>query len=187
MQLDQHETKAAKSFSFNNLISNLKSVNGIKKIVLIILALVLIVIFSGYFFPKDSSINGDNYNTIIPSQSFVINMENRLQKLLSNMKGVSNVNVLVYVKSSEEIVYLKDTENIANSSTNQTLKETTVFNKDGSSTSAVVVVTKYPTIEGILIVASGVNDVKVKMKIIDAVSCVLSIAPKNIEVLEGKS
>ena len=105
---------------------------------------------------------------------------------MSNVNGLSCVEVFVYVKSTEEVVYLKDTETIT-SKDNQTVKETTVFDKNGSLTSAIVVVTKYPEIEGVLIVASGADDVKLKLKIIDAVSVILSIAPTNIEVLEGKS
>ena len=82
---------------------------------------------------------------------------------------------------------MKDSEIVKNSNSNETIKETTIFNKDGSSSSAVIVVKKYPEIEGVLIVASGADDVKLKLKIIDAISVVLSIAPTNIEVLEGKS
>ena len=113
--------------------------------------------------------------------------EDRLENVLSSMKGISGIEIFVYVTSSEEVVYLSDKESNQSTGGTNSLKETTVFNKNGSSSSAVVVVTKYPKIEGVLIVAGGVSDVKLKLKIIDAVSCILSIAPTNIEVLEGKS
>ena len=168
------------------IFSKLNSVGKIKLIIALACFIVLLFIFSSSFV-KPSSF-GKTSNTIVEASSYVEKTEFRLQSLLSSVKGLSNVKVFVYVKSTEEIVYLKDKVNNDNNvKDDSSMKEVTIFNKDGSSSTAVVVLTKYPTIEGILIVANGVNDIKLKLKIIDAVSCVLSIAPKNIEVLEGKS
>ena len=186
---DSEKNKKESKFNIKNFIANLSTINKIKILISISIVIVVLFIFSN-FFTKSTNDKNINQNTIIESSSYVKQTEDRLKNILSGVKGIENVKVFVYVKSSEEIVYLKDSEeNSPNSATNNTgqLKETTIFNKDGSSSSAIVVVTKYPTIEGVLIVAAGAGNVKTKLTIIDAVSCVLSIAPKNIEVLEGKS
>lgn len=181
------DSQAKKIFSFKTFISNFNSSKKIKLIFASVLFIVILLIFASSFIPQKSITKSNIENTIIESKGFAYDTEQRLKNILSGIKGLDNVSVFVYVKSSEEVVYLKDSEIVKSSNNNETIKETTIFNKDGSSSSAVVVVRKYPEIEGVLIVASGADDVKLKLKIIDAISVVLSIAPTNIEVLEGKS
>ena len=174
--------------SINKLLKKLSLNKKLKLIFAGVLFLVVLIIFSSTFFLSEKEEKLEYQNTILEANSFVTNTENRLKNVLGFMKEIETIEVFVYVKSSEEIVYLKDQETTTNqTSNNTTVKETVVFSKDGSSSKAIVVVTKYPKIEGVLIVAGGSFDAKLKLKIIDAVSCILSIAPTNIEVLEGKS
>lgn len=187
--MDFENVNEVKKFSIKEFIKNLNSSKKIKLIIAGVLFFVILLIFSSTILPVKSENKQEIKNSLVTTNSYAENVEQRLENILSCVSGLSNVKVFIYVESTEEIVYLKDLETSTNSSTqgNSTSRETTVFNKDGTSSSAVVVVTKYPKIEGILIVAHGLNDSKVKLKIIDAVSCVLSIAPNSIEVLEGKS
>ena len=187
--MEKENNSINKKFSLKEFFSSLNSSKKIKLIIAGVLFLIILFIFSSSIFPINSNKKSQNQNTIVSSKSYVENTEERLKNILSNVDGLYNVQVFICVKSSEEFVYLKDTEQSeSNSNSGSSIsKETTIFNKDGTSSNAIVVVTKYPKIEGVLIVANGFNDVKLKLKIIDAVSCVLSIAPTSIEVLEGKS
>ena len=176
------ETKQKKLLT--DFLSFSKS-NKFKMLLAICLGVVVVVIFASSLKSNDKQNDSDNVVPVVAS--YAENTENRLKKILSSLDGVSNVNVFVYVLSSEEIVYKEDVDETIQSSGQSSTKKTTVFNKNGTSSSAVVVVTKYPKIEGILIVAHFHEDARIKLKIIDAVSCVLSIASSHIEVLEGKS
>lgn len=152
-----------------------------------VVASVLFVVVLVIFFSSTS--NPSSTKSVVRESSvmsYAERTEERLQKLLCTVRGIGDVRAFVYVSSSEEVVYKEDTDTQTNGTTSST-KTTTVFDKNGNLTEAVVVVTKYPKIEGILIVAGGAGDVKLKLKIIDAVSCLFSIAPSKIEVLEGKS
>ncbi|MBQ9790246.1 MAG: hypothetical protein IJW24_01465 [Clostridia bacterium] len=189
--LDENTKSKMKKQSWLSGIKNLFSKNEsvskkIKFVIVGVLCLIVILIFLSSFFPKNSK----NLKTLEQAEQSVMdyakNTELRLQQILSGVAGIGNVKVFVYVSSSPEVVYKEDTETVTSGS-NVTTTVTTIFDKNGTSSSAVVVVTKYPKIEGVLIVAGGAGDAMLKLKIIDAVSCVLSIAPTNIEVLEGKS
>ena len=167
----------------------MSSSKKIKFIIVGVLFVTLIGIFLSSF-SYSSDTDNDSSSNLGVVGSYAKDTENRLQNILSGIKGIGKVDVFVYVTQSEEIVYMQDTESTSTNNgttTTKTETKTTIFDKNGNAVSAVVVVTKYPKIEGILIVAGGANDVKLKLKIIDAVSCILSIAPSNIEVLEGKS
>ena len=170
-----------------DIFSKVNISNKSKLILVVALSFIIVIIFSSSLIFDNKSESTSQKNEIVTTKSYAENVESRLEKVLSKMKGVTSVEIFVYVSSSEEVVYLTDKETTPTSSGENSIKETTVFNKDGSMSSAVVVVKKYPKVEGVLIVAGGVSDVKLKLTIIDAVSCILCIAPTNVEVLEGKS
>lgn len=174
-------------FSIKTFFFGLNSSKKIKLIIASVLFIIVLLIFFSSWFTTNETTAQSYQNSIVTSKSYAEITEDRLKKVLSSMNDVSSVEVFIYVSSTEEVVYLTDKEVESSSGGSEVLKETTVFNKDGSSSSAIVVVTKYPKIEGVLIVAGGREYAKLKLKIIDAVSCILSIAPTNIEVLEGKS
>ena len=182
---DLSKTKNKKSI--NSFFAKFNFSNKLKIVFVSILSLIVLAIFSTSIFSNDNDNGSTIKNEIVTATSYSENIETRLENVLSKLSGVSFVEVFIYVTQSEEVVYLTDKDTTKTSTNGDSVKETTVFNKDGSSSSAVVVVTKYPKIEGVLIVAGGAADVKLKLKIIDAVSCILCIAQTNIEVLEGKS
>ena len=49
-----------------------------------------------------------------------------------------------------------------------------------------VVVELLPKITGVLIVASGAKDIKMKNTLINTIAAILNISVSNVEVLEGK-
>ena len=93
------------------------------------------------------------------------------------------------VDSSPEIKFLEEqnsssTQNGENSI--ESIQTTIVMAKDGSVTSPIVTIELLPKITGVLIVASGASDIKLKTTLINATASVLSVNISNVEVLEGK-
>ena len=113
--------------------------------------------------------------------------ENRLESVLGSVKGISNVKVFVMVSESPEIVFLQDTnKNSQNTSQNESVQTTTVLVKNGSISQPVVKVERLPKITGVLIIAKGAGDLKIKTSLVNIVSSVLGANISNVEVLEGK-
>ncbi|MBO4570077.1 MAG: hypothetical protein J5689_02565 [Clostridia bacterium] len=110
-------------------------------------------------------------------QTFV---EERLVNIISSIKGLDNVKVYVSVGSSPEIVYATD-KNIDSTKTG----ETTVFSKNSSQTTPVIISEKYPEILGVLIVAKGLTQ-KINLDLTNSLSLVLNVPISCIQILEGK-
>ena len=88
--------------------------------------------------------------------SYVSNMENRLSKILSKIDGVSDVNVMIALSTDE--IEVSGAE----------MKSDT-----------------FPSIQGIIITAKGVNDTNARMKVLHAVETVFDINSHNIQIFSS--
>ena len=83
-------------------------------------------------------------------------MENKLEQILSQVQGASNVKVMV------------------------TLDMTNASVKDN-----IVQTTEFPKVKGVVVVAKGVENTAVKMNILKAVQAVIDISSGRIEILSS--
>lgn len=157
-----------------------------------LLAVIMLIIFIKSFKPKFSALSYKNEENNQTSQNaetdYVTGLETRLTTILSSIKGVENVKVFIMTESSVKKVYAVDEDKQLDSDGKSgKYKSEIVFEKDGSSSNPVVSVEVYPEITGVLIVADGVNDEKLRLMVINAVAVALNIQNSKIEVLSGKS
>lgn len=124
-------------------------------------------------------------------------LENRLKEALKKVTGVGEVEVLITLKSSGEVIVEKDTPTISSSTsetdsnggtretTERQTEETTIYEQgsDGSSTPYVVKQLE-PEIEGILVIAQGGDDSVVKENITEAVLALFSVEAHKIKVMK---
>ncbi len=125
---------------------------------------------------KASDLTLDNY---------VEDIENRITNIVQSVKGVKNVKCLVYTNSSIEIEYAFDISESNDKDLEYQKNTAIVFEKNGSKSVPVIVKKNYPKIVGILIVASGVEDEKTRLSIVNALASVFDININSIEVLSG--
>jgi len=104
--------------------------------------------------------------------------EYELKRILSMIKGVGDVDVLIRYSSSEKQVVEKDIDNNGN--------EKTVTKNLTSQSEPFVVMTEFPNIEGIIIVAKGAGDIVTKNSIIECVSGAMGIPIYKVKVFEMK-
>ena len=120
--------------------------------------------------------------------SYEQQMEKRLEKILSTIDGVGNVNVFVMTETSVKTIYAGNEDLKTNgentNSKNQSIE--IVFEKNGTTTKPIVSLEIYPEITGVLIVAEGADDEKLRLCVINAVSVALDIENSKVEVLSGK-
>ena len=168
--------------SINNKCSKLKI------LLIVVLFIVIIVIFASSFKTKEKIKNVEN-ETTLSSMEYCAVVENRLCNVLRQIKGIGNVDVFIMVDSSPTIKYLEETKTEVNEKDQDktsSIETTIVLAKNGSITNPVVVVELLPEITGVLVVATGAKDIKVKNMLINAVSAILDVKVSNVEVLEGK-
>lgn len=178
---------------FNNFISKFKKVKHIEVAIAIILGCVALIIFIGSFSKKtsDNNVENNNVNTIISTSSlseYATSVEDRLKNVLSSIKGVGKVSVFVSVDATPEIVIAEEVEEkivTSGSTTTTTTNRTPVLVKNGSSTSTIILIEKAPKIVGILVVAEGASDAKVKVDLINAIKALFEIESNKIEIISG--
>lgn len=137
-------------------VEKLKNIKHIEIYITIIFAIILILIF----FSSTGDKEKDNYSNSTEATSsitsYVENMETKLEQILSQIQGASDVNVMITLDMSGTNV------------------------KDD-----VIETTAFPTIKGVIIVAKGVENTGVKMNILKAVQAVIDISSGRIEILSS--
>ena len=124
----------------------------------IYIAIIFIVIILLIFFSNHST--NENKQTITNDMTvttYIENMELNLEEILSNISGVSNVKVMISLNLNELQVE------------NNSIK-----------------LTSFPTINGILVTAKGVNNTAIKLKVLHAIEAVIDVKNGNIEILSSE-
>ena len=157
-------------------------------------AVIVLVIMLGIYF---SSLHGGR-KTSEPEQvatvtnvdnSYAGQLENKLQNVLGCIAGAGNVAVMVMTDGagSAELAYDLQEKTITQTGANtQEVKTTTVdknvVTKNGSP---VVLWTNPPKIVGVVVVATGANNVGVRLNLLHAVETVLGDQNVPIQILSG--
>ncbi|QZT32649.1 stage III sporulation protein AG [Caldalkalibacillus thermarum TA2.A1] len=122
-------------------------------------------------------------------------LENQLKDILSKIQGVRDVSVMVNLDSTAETVVEKNIKTQESNTTEQdreggnrqiedTLKEEqVVIIRQGNNEEPIVVKTKKPRVRGVLVVASGAENMQVKAWITEAVQRVLDVPANKVSVL----
>jgi len=138
-------------------VEKLKNIKHIEIYITIIFAIVLMLIF---FSSNDSKKVNSHKNTNITQEttisSYISNMENKLEDILSQVQGASNVNVMITLDMS-----------------GSTVKDNIIQTSD------------FPKVKGVVIVAKGVNNTSVRMNVLKAVQAVIDISSGRIEILSS--
>ncbi len=110
--------------------------------------------------------------------SYVKDLENRLEKTLSQIKGAGDVSVVITVDSGKETIYANETVTVSEDG-KTTITESPIL----VNGKPVVVKENYPEIVGVLIVAQGANSISVMKNIQQAAVSLLNINLSRIEIL----
>lgn len=173
---------------FNMLFEKIKKVKHIEIYLAVGLAVIVALIYFGTIGSSSSSnINtstkDDNSNIkFSSSQEYVGYLENKLENVLTDVKGVGDVNVILTLEKGFEYVYV--TEEETKTTANGTIVTTSnVVMIDGQP---VLKEEIYPIIKGIVVVASGANDINVKLNILTILQTVVNIDSSKINIITGK-
>ena len=118
-----------------------------------------------------------------------------LETMLGQIEGAGRVRVMVTLAAGPAIQVVKNTtvdqstttEEAADSSTRRTesinTREDHVFTRNGSAEQPVIAQTSAPEIAGVLIVADGARDVRIRARLLDAAMVALNIPANRIQVV----
>ena len=136
-------------------LEKIKNVKHIEIIIVVIFAIIMFLIYSSSFKPKKTT-SKQTEQSELSINNYLDDLELKLEKTLSKIKGVSDVKVMITLDLSSATIE----ENIIKSST-------------------------FPEIKGILVVAKGVENTNVKLNVLKAIEAVVDINNGSVEILSS--
>ena len=122
-------------------------------------------------------------------------MEERLTQALSRVAGVGEVQVMITLKASSELVVEKE-QPVRRSSTNEsdavggnrivsevTSEENVIYRSDGSLSEPYVIKTLPPQIEGVLVIAEGAGNGTVSRTIVEIAQALFDVEAHKVKVV----
>lgn len=130
-----------------------------------------------------STFSQTELNSHDPSH-YVTNVEQRLQKIISQIEGAGKVAVYVTLERSSQLVIAESTTEDISGDQHRTVKTPITLRTEGGSKEVPLVITEYePQLRGVLIVASGATNPDVRYRILRATETALQLPMYKIEVL----
>lgn len=180
-----------KSYGLKKKLFNLLTKRNLKLLSLIFIGIIAVVIFFGMGSEKN---NHENISTTTKSQylttlDYCAELENKLKSVLSNIDGAGDINVMISVDGSPELVYASEdnktmTSNSSGTTSSSNSSSPIIVNVGGTS-SALILTENLPKVKGVIVVSSGAGNVAVKLNIQKAVSTLLDISSDKVNVLKG--
>jgi len=123
-------------------------------------------------------------------------LEEKLQEKLSSIKGAGKVEVMITYKSSKEIIPAvnttesqttteeQDTSGGVRTVSQRDVNSQTVTMNDPGGTKPLVIKEVEPEIKGVIVIAEGAKDIRIKMDLMRAVQTALGVSAGQVEVFE---
>lgn len=146
--------------------------------------LVLIVGVIIMLLPLDLTTRKGANDNHIKSESAEVSLEEQISKILSQVEGVGEVQVLLTVASGEEILYQVD-QDVSQGDDSSNVKSNTVTVTDEKRNQNGIIRQVNPvTYQGAIVVCKGADNPNVQLAIIDAVSKSTGLGANKISVLK---
>ena len=171
---------------FRVLYDRIKKVKHIEIYIAVALAVIIAVIFFTSFAskPKNNVENNkiDNISSnFSTSGEYIDYLENKLENVITKVKGAGNVEVVVTLEKGFEYIYLTE-EETRNTSNGTVITTSTIVLVNGKP---VIIEEIYPVVKGIVVISSGAKDISVKMDILSIIQTVVEIDNSKINIYSG--
>ena len=108
-----------------------------------------------------------------------------LKFILSKIKGVGDVEVMITYKASSEKKLAYETRSDKSDRGDSGYDESSEKEAIMSDGEPVILSRSYPTVKGVVVIAEGASDSRVKADILEAVITAFDIAPHKVCILEN--
>lgn len=167
----------------NEKISPFLKGRGVKIIVILGLAGMVLILFSDIFSSRSNTAQKETTDnmTVEQYESYVAEMEKRLESTLEKISGVGNADVMITAAGSGEYVYAKDEKTETDSDSVSKDEQYVIIGGSGDK-KALVRKVDNPEIMGVIVVCEGGDSNVVKEKVYSAVSAAFNIPSQKIFV-----
>lgn len=202
----QNDRKSQNKSNFNNFAQheeeNKEKNNTLKKllknkqikvvIIVLIFSLCALFILNSSFGTSltTATSNKSGGSNFTSSLDYCEQLESKLKNVLNKINGAGNVSVMITVKGAPELIIASSSneKTTTNSTTSGGTQSNTSISSDpvivtNSGVSSPLILTeKLPEITGVVVVADGAKDVKVRLSLLQAVQALLQVKSSNIQI-----
>ena len=170
-----------------DMIEKVKKIKHIEIYLTIFIALIIAIIYfsliSSNNTKDNASTNDDNITQdFSTSMEYVNYLENKLENVLTKVKGAGNVEVAITLEKGFEYIYATEEETKTTSNGTSVTSESVVM-VDGQP---LLLEEIYPIVKGIVVISSGASDMSVKLNLLSVLQTVIEIENSKINIICGK-
>lgn len=183
----------------DSIFSKLKELNSkkqIENIVIFIILLIIIIIVINSLFNEENVVEtkSDAEEIIVNKVNGNDELENKLQRVLSNMQGVGNVEVMISysntimqvpmysTRENTTIIEEQDVNGGKRKTEEVSNEQNIVFEEKSSTKIPAIKQTIMPEVVGVIVIAEGAENSVIKENIKKAVEAVVNIASHRVQV-----
>lgn len=169
-------------------IKNISKDNKRKKenLILLLVLLVILLISINYIFSNDKNSKDTKVENNIEEQvNKKDDLEEKISEVLSQITGVSEVSIIINYSDEGNTNVVYDTKETVGENGNVTSVEKSVaYNEKSGEKTAIIQMHNTPNVEGVIVVAMGVNSSDLKQRISTALGNLLGIPSYKVQVFE---
>lgn len=172
-----------------NYLDTLKNITKDKNrkkenLILLLVLLVILLISINYIFKEDKSEKETTTTDNVKEETTQkVDLELKIAQVLNQISGVTDASVIINYSNngSNEVVY--DTKETLNDNGNVlSVEKNVAYNESSGDKTAIIEVYNTPTVEGVIIVASGVDSSEIKQKLATAIGNLLGVASYKVQI-----
>ncbi len=182
---------------------------GLPKLVMIFMAGILLILLSiPNIFGKEETKKktpdnstaiqqNDTNTTSYNANTYIAELEDKLENVLKKVEGIGDVEVMITLKSSKEQVALKDSpytqeglnevDGEGGSRTDNSIQReesTVLITNDDGNTTPYIIQELEPEVEGIIVIAQGGDNARIKMDIMEAAEVLFDVPVHKVKVMK---
>lgn len=163
-----------------NGISFLKKLNKRQLYGILIIGVVLLAFTSKFAATETDESDAEQFDYA----EYTKTLEDGLVRVLNRVQGISEAEVMVTLASGFEYVPAYETATDGFEAESEETKKFIVLKKKGGSEEAFVLKECFPEIQGVLVIAKGVESSEAERDVVEAVKTVFNISSNRVKVLE---
>lgn len=173
----------------------------IRNLFILLIIGIILIILADVFIQGNSDDISNSYsdneykNSLIEEKDYALILEEKLEDILSQLKGVGSVKVMITLEDTVEKVPAFNTttnnettnEIDSQGGTREIVREDMTIQVVTNTEGSVIVLKEIkPTVKGVIVIAEGAEDLEVKEKLYEAVKTVLGIPGNKVEIYASK-
>lgn len=165
----------------NEILEKLKIVKE-KKIFLAVIVSVFIILLIILSSSTETTDTEYQETTVKNQITDTEKTEEQLEKIISRIDGVGNVNVMITFSSSGEFIYAENSKSENNGDKSSFDSEVVLYEAENGNNEGLVVSVKNPEISGVAVVCDGGGKIEIKAEITDLVTSLFGIGADRVYV-----